>query len=155
MLSIVSLALVAPAVFLTSLVIPFEGPVVRRFDPPQCVYCPGHRGVTIETMPGSEILAITDGVISFSGDVAGDQYVVQKIAPDIRVTYGWVNQIDESVIEGAPVKAGQLLAFSGGKTYLGVRIGEQYVEPLRFLGLGNVRLHSNADIAVGSQLHSR
>ena len=63
--------LVLPAVVVGAVVVPVEGQVIRGFDRPLCTYCPGHRGVTIDSRPGDEVVAVTGGVISFSGEVGG------------------------------------------------------------------------------------
>jgi septal ring factor EnvC (AmiA/AmiB activator) len=139
-----------PGVVAGTIFVPVEGQVVRRFDPPLCTYCPGHRGVTIETRGGDEIVAVTSGVISFSGAVGGRIYVVQTIAPNVRVTYGGVKTVAPNVQEGSWVDAGQLVALANESTYVGVRIGQEYVEPLRFLGLGQVRLAGPAHVVVGA-----
>lgn len=149
-MSIVLQVVLLPAIVAGTFVVPVEGQVVRRFDRPLCVYCPGHRGVTIKTTPGDEILAVTGGVISFAGQVGGRNYVVQHFAPDIRVTYGAVGAIAADVQEGLWVDAGQVVAIAAESTYLGVRMGQEYVEPLRFLGLGQVRLGPPGPVVVGT-----
>jgi hypothetical protein len=76
--------------------------------------------------------------------------VVQTIAPNVRVTYGLVMTVATGVHEGFWVDAGQVVAFANEDTYLGVRIGQEYVEPLRFLGLGRARLTGPAQVVVGA-----
>ena len=76
--------------------------------------------------------------------------MVQTIAPNVRVTYGLVMAVAPNVVEGSWVEAGQVVALANESTYLGVRIGQEYVEPLRFLGLGRVRLMGPAHVAVGA-----
>lgn len=151
MMSLVFQVLIFPVVIAGAIVVPIEGEVVRRFDRPLCMYCPGHRGVTIESRPGDEILAVTSGVISFAGQVGERLYVVQHFAPDTRVTYGGVLSIGPNVQEGLWVDAGQVVAIAAENTYLGVRIGQEYVEPLRFLGLGQVRLGAPGAVIVGTR----
>lgn len=142
--------LVLPAVVVGAVVVPIDGEVIRRFDRPQCTYCPGHRGVTIDSRGGDEIVAVAGGVVSFAGEVGGRQYVVQSIAPDVRVTYGGVRAVALNVQQGLWADAGDVLALADEDTYLGVRVGDQYVEPLGFLGLGRVRLRGSAHVVVGS-----
>lgn len=150
-MSLVLQVLVIPAFVAGAIVVPIEGEVVRRFDRPLCIYCPGHRGVTIKSRPGDEILAMAGGVISFAGQVGERLYVVQHLAPDIRVTYGGVFAIGVDMQEGLWVDAGQVVAIAAESTYLGVRIGQEYVEPLRFLGLGQVRLGAPGGVVVGTR----
>ena len=149
-MSLVVQVLIFPVVLAGVIVVPIEGEVVRRFDRPLCVYCPGHRGVTIDSRPGDEVLALAGGVVSFAGEVGGRLYVVQSFAPDIRVTYGGVFALGANVKEGEWVDAGQVVAIANDSTYLGVRVGQEYVEPLRFLGLGQVRLGAPGPVVVGT-----
>jgi hypothetical protein len=82
------------------------------------------------------------------GEVAGKTYVVQLIAPGVKVTYGWL-EIANELAEGDEVVQGQYLGTAGGRTYLGVRRGGVYIEPLRFLGLGWARLRGPGGVVVG------
>jgi septal ring factor EnvC (AmiA/AmiB activator) len=150
MMSLAIHVLFFPVVVAGAIVVPIEGEVVRRFDRPLCMYCPGHRGVTIDSNPGDEVLALAGGFISFAGEVGGRLYVVQSFAPDIRVTYGGVLALGVDVQEGEWVDAGQVVAIADDSTYLGVRIGQEYIEPLRFLGLGQVRLGAPGPVVVGT-----
>lgn len=49
--------------------------IVRSFDKPEHNWNPGHRGVDLRAVPGDELLAPADGVISFVGRVAGKSVV--------------------------------------------------------------------------------
>lgn len=119
-------------------VVPVAGPLVRHFDPPICEKCAGHRGVTLKTVSGDAVVATADGVVEFAGSVGGRIYVVQRISPSVRVTYGWLTSF--SAAEGASVVAGEVLGLAADHTYLSVRVGDVHVEPLRALGLGRSRL---------------
>jgi hypothetical protein len=66
------------------------------------------------------------------------------------VTYGGVFALGANVKEGEWVDAGQVVAIANDSTYLGVRVGQEYVEPLRFLGLGQVRLGAPGPVVVGT-----
>ena len=118
--------------------IPVSGMVVRQFDPPACERCAGHRGVTVKTEAGEMVVATSHGVVEFAGSVGGRLYVVQRVSPRVRVTYGWLSSI--SAIEGVTVAAGDAIGVAADTTYLSVRVGEIHVEPLRALGLGRARL---------------
>lgn len=119
-------------------VVPIPGAVIRHFEPPVCERCAGHRGVTIRTDPGDSVVAATNGVVEFAGVVGGRLYVVQRVSPAIRVTYGALASV--SVQSGKAMSAGEVLGAAGESTYLSVRVGETHVEPLRALGLGRSRL---------------
>lgn len=134
---------------------PVRGVVVQRFVAPRCQRCAGHRGVTVATTPGDSVVAVRDGTITFAGQVAGRLFVVQRIAPDVRVTYGWVDAVTERVAVGLQVRAGDRLGRVGRLTYLGVRVGGRYVEPLSYLGLWRVRLVGSGRAIVGPQVPAR
>lgn len=134
---------------------PVRGTVVQRFVAPRCQRCAGHRGVTIQTVPGDSVVAVTDGVVTFSGRVGGRHFLVERIAPGVRVTYGWIAAVDSTLTEGAPVRVGQVLGLVGRSMYLGVRVGDVYVEPLSYLGFWRPRLVGPGRAVVGSRAPSR
>jgi septal ring factor EnvC (AmiA/AmiB activator) len=117
---------------------PVRGTVATSFRPPACERCAGHRGVTVATKPGSEVRAVRRGLITFAGTVALLTYIVQEIEPGVRVTYGWL--ADTAVNEGDIVEAGAVIGHTAAQTYIGVRVGETYVDPLRRLGFARPRL---------------
>lgn len=127
---------------------PVTGPVVQRFVAPACQRCSGHRGVTISSSAGQPVRAVLPGTITFLGEVAGNTYVVELIAPGVKVTYGWLELAGE-VAEGDVLEQGEVVGIAKGRTYLGVRNGPLYVEPLRFLGLGWARLKGPGGVVVG------
>lgn len=129
---------------------PVRGAVVRQFDPPACERCAGHRGVTVATEPGDEVVAVTDGVIVFSGTVGGRTYVVQQVSPGVLVTYGGVVA---PVATDARLTKGERVADATEATYLSVRVRGDHREPLRALGIGRVRLVGPGN--VGGAGHSR
>ncbi|MEY3266309.1 MAG: hypothetical protein RLY19_522 [Actinomycetota bacterium] len=117
---------------------PVRGTVVTSFRPPACERCAGHRGVTVATESGSEVRAVRQGLITFVGKVALLTYIVQEIEPGVRVTYGWL--ADTAVNEGDVAEAGAVIGRTAKRTYIGVRVGEIYVDPLRRLGFSRARL---------------
>lgn len=129
---------------------PVRGEVVQRFVAPRCLRCAGHRGVTVATGPGEPVVAVRSGTITFAGPVAGRTYIVERVAPGVRVTYGWVRSVAPGIGEGVRVGAGDVLGTVGSRTYLGVRVGDRYVEPLSILGLWRPRLVGPGRSIVGS-----
>ncbi len=117
---------------------PVRGTVVTSFRPPACERCAGHRGITVATEPGSEVRAVRSGLITFAGTVALLTYIVQEIEPGVRVTYGWL--ADAAAREGDIVGAGAVIGHTKARTYIGVREGEMYVDPIRRLGFARARL---------------
>ena len=127
---------------------PVTGPIIQHFVAPPCQRCAGHRGVTIATRAGQQVVAVLPGVVSYVGEVAGLTYVVQVIRPGVKVTYGWLTP-EAQLAEGDEIAAGALVGWAGERTYLGVRIEGRYVEPLRYLGLGGGRLRGAGGVVVG------
>lgn len=136
-------------------VAPVRGVVVQRFVAPRCERCAGHRGVTVRTTPGDSVVAVRGGTITFAGQVATKFFVVERISPGVRVTYGWLASIRSGVNVGTPVAAGEVLGTVGESTYLGVRVGVSYVEPLAYLGLWRVRLVGAGRAVVGASTPPR
>ena len=89
------------------------------------------------------------GQVTFVGRVAGLTYVVQEIQPGVRVTYGWLADTAD-VAEGQVVGAGSVVGHTHTRTYLGVRVGITYVDPLRFLGFVRPRL-VGPNVAIGGR----
>ena len=127
---------------------PVSGPIIQHFVAPSCERCAGHRGVTIATRPGQQVVAVLPGTISYVGEVAGLTYVVQVVRPGVKVTYGWLTP-QADLAEGDEIVAGALVGWAGERTYLGVRVEGRYVEPLRYLGLGGSRLRGGGGVVVG------
>jgi murein DD-endopeptidase MepM/ murein hydrolase activator NlpD len=127
---------------------PVTGPIIQHFVAPPCQRCAGHRGVTIATRSGQAVVAVLAGTISYVGEVAGLTYVVQVVRPGVKVTYGWLRP-REQLAAGDEIAAGGLVGMAGERTYLGVRVEGQYVEPLRYLGLGGSRLRGGGGVVVG------
>lgn len=135
-------------------VVPVAGPVLEGFRPPACQRCSGRRGVVIGSRPGDIVRAVRSGPVTFSGQVGGRLYVVQTVAPGVRVTYGWLASVSDHDV-GDEVTAGQVVGTAAERTYLGVRLGQVYVEPLRYLGLGGARLRGVGQVIVGPRVPSR
>jgi murein DD-endopeptidase MepM/ murein hydrolase activator NlpD len=127
---------------------PVSGPIIQHFVAPSCERCSGHRGITIATRTGQPVLAVLPGTISYVGEVAGLTYVVQVVRPGVKVTYGWLTP-QGSLAEGDEIVAGVIVGWAREHTYLGVRVDGQYVEPLRYLGLGGSRLRGGGGVVVG------
>lgn len=134
----VCLVLLATLLAVSPPITPVRGAVVATFRPPACDRCAGHRGITVATEPGAEVRAVRRGPITFAGEVASLTYIVQEIEPGVRLTYGWL--ADAGVLEGDVAEAGAVIGHTKTRTYLGVRLGEVYVDPMRWLGLSRPRL---------------
>jgi len=121
-------------------------PVLRRFDPPEHRYGPGHRGVDLGGWDGQPVLAAGAGVVAFAGPVAGKPVVSVDHPNGLRTTYEPVVAAvapGDHVARGQPI--GVLQAGHDGCTaaaclHWGVRRGQEYLDPLWLLAAGRVRL---------------
>lgn len=112
-------------------VFPVNGRVVERFVAPTCERCAGRRGITVAVGGTSAVRATTDGVVTFAGQVGRALWVVQEVAPGVRVTYGRLALVADGVTAGARLATGQVLGTAEKSVYLGVRVGETPRDPLR------------------------
>jgi murein DD-endopeptidase MepM/ murein hydrolase activator NlpD len=111
---------------------PVDGVVVDPFREPGCVWCPGNRGIEYEVEPGAAVRAVAAGTVTFSGEVAGERYVVVELASGWKLTYGRV--ASTTLAPGAPVARGMIVARTSGRFLFGLRIDGEYADPAPFLG---------------------
>ena len=122
-----------------------EPEVVARFDPPTSPYGPGHRGVDLLGRVGQPVHAALAGTVTYAGTLAGRGVVVVSHGAT-RTTY---EPVAARVSVGDPVPRGGLIgtlqAFAshcapGVCLHWGWLRGETYLDPLRLVGYGPVRL---------------
>lgn len=122
-----------------------EPEVVAGFDPPADPWAAGHRGVDLLGSAGQPVRAALPGTISWGGVLAGRGVVVVSHG-DTRTTY---EPVDATVALGAAVAAGErigTLSAAGSHClprsclHWGWIQGETYLDPLRLVGAGPVRL---------------
>lgn len=143
----VSLALVAvilsgpPAVASPSrfLIPPVDGPISERFAAPATAYGPGHRGLDYGVDPGTLVRAAGPGTVTFAGTVAGRKAVTIDHGGGLETTYTALAEIH--VGAGERVGQGRYLGTTAeahpaatGGLHFGVKLRDQYVDPLVFLG---------------------
>lgn len=113
--------------------------VVERFDPPEQRWLAGHRGVDLAGVAGEPVLAVDDGVVAWSGTVAGVGVVSVDHVGGLRSTY---QPVTDRVSRGSRVARGDRLGRLdlGGHCmvvdclHLGARRGRHaYVDPLPLL----------------------
>ncbi|MEU8113178.1 M23 family metallopeptidase [Micromonospora sp. NPDC048947] len=137
---------------------PLDGPPrpVRRFDPPPRQWLPGHRGVDLAAPAGAVVRSAGPGTVLFAGLVAGRPVVTVAHADGLRTTH---EPVQPGVRPGQPVTAGaplgELLPGHPGCPaeaclHWGLRRGEEYLDPLALLGLGQVRLLPVGPVAVSA-----
>lgn len=122
-----------------------EPEVIRRFDQPESPWAAGHRGVDLAGRAGQAVRAALPGRVTYAASLAGRGVVVVDHG-DTRTTYEPVR---------ADVRVGDLVA-AGGRLgaleaagshcppgiclHWGWLRGDDYLDPLRLVGLGPVRL---------------
>lgn len=119
--------------------------VVARFDPPAGPYGPGHRGVDLLGSVGQPVLAALPGTVTFAGSIAGRGVVVVGHGAT-RTTY---EPVGGAVAVGTPVAAGSVIGtLQAAPSHCAPRTclhwgwirGATYLDPLRLVGAGPVRL---------------
>lgn len=116
---------------------PVNGPVIREFDRPRNDYSAGHRGIDIGALRGRVIRSPIDGVVWFSGVVAGKSVISIDTADGAIVS---LEPVESALARGDAVHRGEVIGLVSGThdeysaVHLGVRINGTYEDPLRFLG---------------------
>jgi murein DD-endopeptidase MepM/ murein hydrolase activator NlpD len=106
---------------------PLPGPITEHFDPPECTWCPGNRGIDYATTPGQPVRASERGVVTFAGQVGGDLFVVVTHPDGLRTTSAYLASI--AVTVGQTIARGDVLGSAGTSVHFGVRRGDRYLDP--------------------------
>ena len=108
--------------------LPANATVIDGFRAPSCPRCAGNRGIEY-ALDSPTVSAGAPGRVVFAGAVGGRNYVVLRHAndPRVRITYGRLATI--AVQRGDDVAVGATLGQSSGVLYVGVRVGQTYVDP--------------------------
>lgn len=126
-----------------------EPAVVTRFDPPADRWGAGHRGVDLAGTIGRVVRAALPGRVAFVGRIAGRGVVTvahRGEAAGTRTTYEPVAGV---VAAGDLVAAGQVIGHLEGLgghclpavcLHWGWLRGDTYLDPLRLVGAGPIRL---------------
>lgn len=122
-----------------------EPEVVADFDPPSNPYGAGHRGVDLLGDPNQRVRAALPGAVTYAGPLAGRGVVVVDHG-STRTTY---EPVQATVTVGDRVVAGDMIGrlqvpgshcFPRACLHWGWREGDTYLDPLRLVGAGPVRL---------------
>jgi murein DD-endopeptidase MepM/ murein hydrolase activator NlpD len=122
-----------------------EPEVVAHFDPPTSPYGPGHRGVDLLGRAGQRVHTALAGTVTYAGPLAGRGVVVVNHG-DTRTTYEPVSaavSVGDVVGRGAVIGALQPVGSHCAPRaclHWGWLRGETYLDPLRLVGAGPVRL---------------
>lgn len=128
--------------------------VGRPFAPPASAWGAGHRGVDLLADVGSPVLAAGSGRVTYAGLLAGRGVVTVSHHSGLRTTY---EPVDATVSVGDEVAQGDLLGLltTGHAScpldrtclHWGLLRGSTYLDPLRLVERGRVRLLPAADLA--------
>ena len=136
-------ALLAPSPTRFTWPLPPPHPVVRAFEAPATPFGPGHRGVDLSAAAGAPVLAAADGVVVYAGAVAARTLVSLQHRGGLRTTYEPVTPL---VTAGRPIRRGEVLGHlqeghcPSPCLHWGARRGHEYLDPLRLVSAGRVRL---------------
>ena len=111
---------------------PTDRAVSRRFDLRNGPYGAGNRGLDYAVTAGDPIRSIGVGVVVFAGSVAGERFVTVLHSSGLRSSYSYLS--DVRVTNGASVSSGQVLGVSSARFQLGIRRGDNYIDPAPLLG---------------------
>lgn len=120
--------------------------VLRPFDPPRVRWGAGHRGIDVLGAAGTQVRAVADGVVAYSGVIAGVGVVSVQHAAGLRSTY---QPVEDPPAPGTRVRQGDPIGTlaPGGHCLLAtclhlgaVRGRDQYVDPLLLLGAWQLAL---------------
>lgn len=122
-----------------------EPEVVDRFDLPDQPWGPGHRGVDLAGRAGQVVRSALPGRVVFAGPIAGRGVVVVGHG-STRTTYEPVTAtvgVGDEVAAGGSIGTLELAGshcFPRACLHWGWLRGEDYLDPLRLVGVGPVRL---------------
>ncbi|MEO8263943.1 MAG: M23 family metallopeptidase [Ilumatobacteraceae bacterium] len=123
----IAFALLAPTCYRP----PVATAIVDPFRAPACTFCPGNRGLEYQPPAGTPVVAAADGVVRFSGAVAGVRYVVVEQRDRRTATYGRLAAAQ--VTTDAVLRAGDVIGTTTDGFYFGLREGDRYIDPAPFL----------------------
>ncbi len=119
------------------LALPSNATVIDSFRAPECSRCAGNRGIEYAVPANAVVRSGLRGEVVFVGMVANVRYVVVRASADprVRVTYGGL--ADVAVGQGEELRRGDALGSMGesdargiARLHLGVRVGDEYIDPL-------------------------
>ena len=113
-------------------------PVLRYFSPPPLPWLSGHRGVDLgAAAPGTDVVSPAAGTVSFVGVVVDRPVITIDHGDGLRSSF---EPVDSTLALGTQVAAGEVVGtvVPGHCSLMacvhwGVRDGDQYVNPLRFV----------------------
>lgn len=117
---------------------PVDGAVAERFEAPVRKWGSGHRGIDYAVAPGTAVRAAAAGIVTFAGSVAGTRAVTIDHGP-FQTTYSSLSSVDVAI--GQLVERGHWIGAAGEAhpgigtgLHLGVKNGDEYLDPELFFG---------------------
>lgn len=116
--------------------------VYRPFEQPRSQWSHGHRGVDLVAAVGQPVLSAGEGVVAFSGVVAGRGVITVRHSRGLRTSY---EPVDIRLTSGAPVRRGARIGVVSATAghcvpltclHWGAISGQAYRDPLSLLGFG-------------------
>ena len=120
--------------------------VLRLFEQPRTQWSRGHRGVDVLAAVGQPVLSAGEGVVAFSGLVAGRGVITVRHSGGLRTSY---EPVDERLASGTVVHRGALIGTTSPTPGHCVPLtclhwsaisGQTYQDPLSLLGFGRPNL---------------
>jgi murein DD-endopeptidase MepM/ murein hydrolase activator NlpD len=112
--------------------------LARAYVAPAHEYGPGHRGIDLDLLGGTSVRAPADGVVAFSGSVAGRSILTIDHGDGLVTT---LEPVDSAPAAGSPVVRGEPVATlsigghaAAGLLHFGVRLHGEYINPVVLLG---------------------
>ena len=112
--------------------------VVAPYVAPAHRYGPGHRGIDLAASDRADVRAPADGVIAFSGDIAGRGVVTIDHDGGLVTT---LEPVAGELAVGQRVEQGQRIGTASvgghaapGTIHFGVRLDGEYINPLLLFG---------------------
>ena len=116
---------------------PVDAAVTDPFRRPATPYGPGNRGLEYATAPGTPARAIGAGTVTFAGRVAGRGVVTVQHPDGLRSSLTGLAEVRVAV--GDRVGRGDVLGTAAAMLHLGVRRGDEYVDPAALFADGPPR----------------
>ena len=112
--------------------------VVRPWEAPETEYGPGHRGLDVAAPPGTSVVAVAAGTVSFAGSVGGRPVVAVDHGDGLVST---LDAVVPGVTAGDHVEQGDLVGTTAPGhcaeqepcLHIGARLYGRYVDPAAFL----------------------